>query len=495
MPRTWLALVLCIVAGSGAAGPAANATAAKLCAAKPATTGPGARTPAAARDNPRSMVLYDASPFFFARGGSDGFAAIEARLPAIAALGANAILLSPVTAASPGDFGYAVTDEFHLRTRFGSPAQLRSLIDAAHAMGLRVLLDMAANHLSDQSFYYRDAQRRGRESPYYGWFERDRGGRAMHYFDWTHLENLNYGDPAMRAYMLGAFSHWLADYRVDGFRLDAAWAVRERDPRFWPELRARLASIDPDVVLVAEASARDGYYASHGFDAEYDWTSRPGQWAWDGVFAPAGGVPDLARLRAALTNNDRGYPQRTLLLRFLDNNDTGERFITRYGVGVTRVATELLFTLPGIPLIYDGEEVGAAFQPYDEGPPIAWRDPDDLTPLYARLSRERRRVPALTAPRLEMLATSYDRQVLTYLRPSADGRADALIALNFGRAPVRVRLRGAPALRGFSAAIAQDLATGRRWRVHLPAAELSLPPYGGVIVLGGVRWRQHSARP
>src|SRR6185437_15768335 len=134
------------------------------------------------------MVLYDASPFFFAPGGRNGFAAIQAHLPAIVALGANAILLSPVTAASAGDFGYAVTDEFSLRTGFGPAAQLRSLIGAAHAMGLRVLLDMAANHLADQSPYYLDAQRRGRKSPYYAWFERDSSGRPVHYFDWTNLE-------------------------------------------------------------------------------------------------------------------------------------------------------------------------------------------------------------------------------------------------------------------------------------------------------------------
>lgn len=442
---------------------------------------------AAAAVAPRRMILYDASPFFFAPGGRNGFAAIEARLPEIAALGANAILLSPVTAAAPGDFGYAVTDDFRLRTTFGSAAQLRSLIRAAHAKGLEVLLDMAANHLSDQSSYYRDAQRRGRQSPYYDWFERDGSGRPVHYFDWTHLANLNYDNPEVRRYVLDAFSHWLREYHADGFRVDAAWAVRQRDPRFWPRLRARLAHIDPNVVLIAEASGRDGYYISHGFDAAYDWTSQLGQWAWDGVFAPRGGLPDLARLRAALTNGDKGYPEHTLLLRFIDNNDTGERFITRYGVGETRAAIELLFTLPGIPLIYDGDEVGAAFQPYDQRPPIAWRDRYGLTALYERMARERRSVHALTSPGLRLLATDHDAEVLAYLRPGSGGETKALIALNFGRAPVRVRLPGIAALADFSRARAQDLASGRQWQVALPHEGLALPSYGGVIVLAGVR--------
>ena len=433
------------------------------------------------------IILYDASPFFFALGGRNGFAAIQTRLPAIAALGANAILLSPVTAASPADFGYAVTDDLRLRTRFGSASQLRSLVSAAHSMGLRVLLDMAANHLSDQSPYYRDAQRLGQKSRYYNWFERDGSGRPVHYFDWTNLENLNYDDPAVRNYMLAAFSYWVTHYHVDGFRADAAWAVRQRDPSFWPMLRARLTRIDPNIILIAEASGRDGYYVTHGFDAAYDWTSRLGQWAWDGVFVPAGGVPDLARLRAALTNGGRGYPEHALLLRFLDNNDTGERFITRYGVGETRAAIELLFTLPGIPLIYDGEEVGAAFQPYDEGPPITWRDRDGLTPLYVRMSRERRRVPVLTSPRLQLLDTDHDAEVLAFLRPGSGDETKALIALNFSRAPVRVRLHGTLALADFSQARADDLATGRHWRVALPDEVLALPPYSGVIVLAEVR--------
>ena len=489
MRRGWVQRVLlalwCVVAATGAAASAAASAAAN---------GAAGRLPTARQAQshcsgacPRGMILYDASPFFFAPGGRNGFAAIEAHLPAIAALGANAILLSPVTAASPGDFGYAVTDDFRLRRRFGSAAQLRSLIHAAHATGLRVLLDMAANHLSDQSQYYRDAQRLGRKSPYYDWFERDGSGRAVHYFDWTNLENLNYDDPAVRRYMLAAFSHWLRDYHVDGFRLDAAWALRQRDPRFWPRLRARLRRIDPNIVLIAEASGRDGYYVTHGLDATYDWTSRLGQWAWDGVFAPADGVPDLARLRAALTNGGEGYPRHTLLLRFIDNNDTGERFITRYGVGETRAAIELLFTLPGIPLIYDGDEVGAAFQPYDEGPPIRWRDPDGLTPLYAHMSRERRNVRALTSPGLRLLATDHDAEVLAYLRPGSGGETKAVVALNFGRAPVLVRLRGIPALADFARARAQDLASGRQWQVELPDQALALPPFSGVIVVAGVR--------
>src|SRR5207237_899753 len=98
----------------------------------------------------------------------------------------------------------------------------------------------------------------------------------------------------------------------------------------------------------AEASARDSYYGRHGFDAAYDWTDKLGQWAWQEAFAP--GANTASALRAAITASASD----TLVFRFLDNNDTGERFITRHGVGRTRVAAAMLLTLPGIPGIYTG---------------------------------------------------------------------------------------------------------------------------------------------
>jgi cyclomaltodextrinase len=67
-----------------------------------------------------------------------------------------------------------------------------------------------------------------------------------------------------------AFIRWVRDYHVDGFRLDAAWAVRERAPEFWPHLIRLVRRINPDVGLIAEGSALDPYYALNGFDATYE---------------------------------------------------------------------------------------------------------------------------------------------------------------------------------------------------------------------------------
>jgi glycosidase len=379
-----------------------------------------------------------------------GFEGARNRLDSIQALGASAIWLSPVTEAPTGDFGYAVTDQFHVRSAFGTATQLQALIEAAHARGLKVLLDLVSNHLCARNRYYEDTARLGPGSAYYDWFERDANGRAVHYFDWLQLENLNYDDADVRGYITAAFVNWVRNYHVDGFRLDASWAVRERAPEFWPQLLRELKRINPDLALLAEASPSDPYYAAHGFDAVYDWTSKLGEWAWHDVFGERDRVPDLARLREALLSSDVGPGPRIPVLHFLNNNDTGARFLTRHGIEQTRDAAVLLFTLTGLPLIYAGDEVGAAYDPYAGGPPISWFDAYGLTPFYRHLAKLRRATPALRSGRLRLLTTDHDHSVLAFLRQADPPDRTVLVVINFGSAALDVHLTADPAVRPVS---------------------------------------------
>jgi glycosidase len=395
-------------------------------------------------------VLYGASPFAF---GKQGYDDVRKRLADIAALGVSAIWLSPITAAPADDFGYAVTDHFRARAEFGSEQQLRTLIAAAHSLSLRVIMDFVPNHFSIEHRYYADVERNQRQSPYFGWFEREEGGEVTHYFDWPHLKNLDYDNPEVRNYMIAAFSHWVREFDVDGFRVDVGWGVRERAPEFWPRWREELKRIDPDLLLIAEASALDRFYIENGFDAAYDWSTKLGEWAWHDVFASEQ-RPNLQRLRAALEKSIADERAQALVLRFLNNNDTGARFITRYGVEQARLAATMLFTLPGLPLVYNGDEVGAQFEPYEEQL-ISWRDRAGLLPHYQKLIKLRSDVAALSSPRMEILKTDHDESVLAYIRKSqsnaTDGRSacaaesDVLVLLNFSDQPIEVRIRSSGA--------------------------------------------------
>ena len=418
-----------------------------------------------------AAVVYGVAPFFF---GAAGFDAVRERLDEIAALGATALWISPVTAAAAGDFGYAVTDHFRLRETFGDDASFRRMVERAHALGLKVLIDFVPNHVSTEHRYYRDALRGGKRSAYYAWFDRDEAGEITHYFDWTHLKNLEYDNAEVQNHIIAAFAHWVRDYGVDGFRVDASWAVRERAPEFWPRWRAELKRIDPDLFLLAEASTIDPYYVAHGFDAAYDWTTNLGEWAWREVFDES--RVDLGRLRRALTNDGAGFPADALTFRFINNNDTGERFITRHGPALTKLAATLLFTLPGVPLIYNGDEVGAELQPYDEGPPIEWRDAYGLTPHYTRLARLRRERAALQGRQLDVLAMDAAEFVLAYRRPGASAAEDLLVLLNFDTQPRAVRLSDTGA-RSFV-----DLLTDSVVETHGREAVLRMGPQQALIL-------------
>jgi cyclomaltodextrinase / maltogenic alpha-amylase / neopullulanase len=411
-----------------------------------------------------AAVVYGAAPYFFEPAT---FAGVEQRLDEIAALGATVLWLSPVTAAASGDFGYAVTDPFRLRPQFGGETAFRSLVEAAHRAGLRVLVDFVPNHLSTQSEYFRNAARHARSSPYYDWFDRDAAGEVTHYFDWSHLANLDYDNPQVRGYVTAAFASFVRDFGVDGFRVDASWAVARRAPEFWPQLRAELQRIDPDILLLAEASGRDAYPLANGFDAAYDWTARPGEWAWHDAFAEDGRVR-VDALRTALLSESQGAAPSMLLLRFINNNDTGRRFIERFGLPLTKVAATLLFTLPGLPLIYNGDEAGAVFAPYDEGPPIRWNDAGELASHYRKLALLRRQSAPLRGAQLQLLRTNRDEAVLAYLRPGASSGDDLLVLLNFSDEPIRVR--------GLDAA---TRATFERFR---RSHDLALAPYAAVVL-------------
>jgi cyclomaltodextrinase len=374
-------------------------------------------------------VVYGVVPALF---GPGGLTDVAARLDQLAALGVTALWLSPITESPPGDFGYGVTDYFHVRRSVGKDEELRGLVQAAHARGMRVILDFVPNHLSDQHAYFADTIEHGHRSPYFKFFNRGQDGKPEHYFNWNNLKNLNYANPEVQRLVLEAFVHWTRDFDVDGFRVDAAWGPKQRAPDFWPRWRAELKRIKPDLLLIAEASARDSYYVQNGFDAAYDWTGKLGEWAWQDAFDDA---PNTARrLRSAI----EASLSDGLVFRFLENNDTGPRFRSRYGLARTRVAAAMLLTLPGIPGLYTGEEVGATYEPYKDAQPISWNDVDGLQSWYRRLIALRQEYPALRSRDIRMLDVAQGDQVLAYVRRTGIPSDNVLVLLNYGTSPAHL---------------------------------------------------------
>jgi cyclomaltodextrinase len=418
-------------------------------------------------------VAYGVVPALF---GPHGLADVTARLDQLSDLGITALWLAPITESPPGDFGYAVTDYFRLRRNLGAEEDLRELVRAAHARGIRVIMDFVPNHLSEQNAYFIDTIARAGASPYFKFFARGDDGNAQHYFDWANLKNLNYGNPEVQRLVIEAFAHWIREFDIDGFRVDAAWGPRQRAPDFWPRWRRELKRIKPDLLLVAEASARDPYYGRNGFDAVYDWTDKLGEWAWQAAFDDA---PNTGRrLRSAI----EASASDALVFRFLENNDTGPRFRSRYGIGRTRVAAAMLLTLPGIPCLYTGEEVGVAYEPYKNAQPIAWDDVDGLRGWYKRLIELRGDLPALRSRDLRMLDAGGNAQVLAYLRGGVKPPDDVLVILNYGSSSADFE-PGAEALKLMQGRKFVDLLTGDE--IILSDAKIPLAAHSARILKAG----------
>ena len=166
--------------------------------------------------------------------------------------------------------------------------------------------------------------------------------------EWTDVAALNYSSPALRQYMVEMLKYWIRTCDVDGFRCDAA-AMIPTD--FWEQVRSELIKVKPGIMMLAEASKPE--LLTNAFDIDYSW---PLLSTMNDVLihnAPA------SNIRRSWEKSRSQFPQDALHLRISDDHDEA-RAVTRYGLNGALASSALMFTLDGVPLIYNGMEVGDA---------------------------------------------------------------------------------------------------------------------------------------
>jgi len=411
-----------------------------------------------------SSVVYGITPYIFVFEGR--FSDITNKIPEVASLGVNTIWVQPVYDTHDGGQGYDVTDYFAVRPDLGTPSDLHMLVNTAHHYGLRVIFDFVPNHTSIYHPYAQDAVKYGQDSHYYDFYERQKdsapysnnehlttmGKMQFVCYFWNELVNLNLDNPEVRNYIIQAAEYWIKEYDIDGYRFDSAWAVDARDPGFMDTLRLALKRIKPSVMLLGEAKASDpATFDVDGFDVAYDWTSST-SWISQWVFATSYSTnsnPTIfnnsnqnaraSLLHNALTNYGHGYSARAKIFRFIENNDT-YRFLPTHDLPRTKMAAALEFSLPGIPLIYNGQEIGSPGYPYtssyifSRSMSIQSRDNYGLFTYYQDLSHIRTELPALYGNNFQELSVSPNAYVYAYRRWKGDQNVFGLI--NMGDASV-----------------------------------------------------------
>lgn len=408
-------------------------------------------------------VLYEITPGDFVNNGK--LADIRDKIPELAELGITAVWLQPIFGTPDvGGMGYGITDYFAVREDFGTEAGLFRLVETAHEYGLKLLLDIVPNHSFVDHPYAVDAREHGTDSHYYDYYQRDTifnpdvpysqfynsdDWGFVNYF-WDQLPNLNYDNPEVRRWMTEICRYWIEKFDIDGYRFDAVWGVTARRPEFTQQLRLSLKRVKPDILMLAEDKASWPTVFEERFDVGFDWGANEGwvsQWSWQVNYNDWYQDNNVTifnswsqgrsyRLRNALTNNGDGYHPRAKVLRFMENNDT-QRFIRHHGLERTKMVAALMFSLNGVPLLFNGQEIGYSGQhPYygspifNRGQTIESLDTQGLYPFYKKLMRLRKTLPALTSKNFEELPAQPYQYAFAFRR--WDGEQHIFTVLNLG---------------------------------------------------------------
>ena len=308
------------------------------------------------------------------------FEAIADRIPELAELGVDTLWLTPVLQHDGKPHGYNIVDFFDVAGDLGGGADYEALVETAHDHGLRVLFDFVANHTARDHRWFEDAYRNP-ESPYRDRYEWQDSGEPGTYFDWELIANLNHENLHVRRFLLDVIDEWAP--LVDGFRCDMAWAVPDS---FWRELRDRVKDIDREFLLMDETIPYIADFHEGMFDVHFDATlyfqlRQVGRGA-----EPAESVIDAIEQRAQV-----GFPDHAGFLQYIENHDE-TRYRVECGDAAAAAAGAATVTLPGIPMVYAGQEIGQRGRRDD----IAWEHArEEVQARYERLLATHAEHPAL----------------------------------------------------------------------------------------------------
>src|SRR2546429_6825121 len=370
----------------------------------------------------RDGVVYEIFPRAFSQQGT--FNGITARLDDLKELGVSILWLMPIhpigqekkkgTIGSP----YAVRDYYGINPDYGTKEDFKTLIAGAHRRGMKVIIDIVANHTSWDSVMMKNPE----------FYEHDAGGRITYPHDWSDVAELNYSNPELRRYMTDMLKYWIREFDLDGFRCDVA---EEVPTDFWENARAELDKIKPDIVMLAEGHKPE--LLVKAFDFDYSWPLH------SALTNALQGRGRASALREEWDKEFKDWPRGALHMRFSDNHDE-RRAIARFGEPGALAASAMMFTLDGVPLIYNGMEAGdttesgapALFEKLPIFWPTAERRPE-FPRFYRQMSALRKASDALRRGSLEWLRNSDEARVVTYLLRRND--EEVLIAINFSNRP------------------------------------------------------------
>lgn len=271
------------------------------------------------------------------------FNAFTKDIPQLKKMGVDILWLMPLYPISvkdrKGSLGsyYAIQNYTKVNPHFGTLEDVKKLVKTAHKNGLYVIFDWVANHTGRDHVWLT-------EHP--DFYVRDKKGNPVAPFDWTDVAKLDYKNPAMRKAMIHDLKYWLTTADIDGFRCDVAGEV---PTDFWEEAVAQLKQVKP-IFMLAEAEKPELMHKA--FDMQYGWNAHH-------IFNQiAQGKTTVKTLDDYMVKTAKELQADDINMYFTSNHDENSwngTVFERMG-DATETMAALSYALPGMPLIYDGQE-------------------------------------------------------------------------------------------------------------------------------------------
>ncbi len=319
-----------------------------------------------------TCVLYEVNVRQFTEEGT--FKAFEKHLDRLKDMGVNTLWFMPIHPISEterkGTLGsyYAVDDYTAVNPEFGTMEDFQHLVDKAHDMGFKVIIDWVANHTGwDHDWITEHPE----------WYDRDENGNITYSYDWSDIAELNYDNFEMRAQMIKAMQFWIEEVGIDGFRCDHAIGV---PASFWNAAVYKLKSINSDIMMLAEVSAAQSL-TKYAFDSCYN----------DQLYGQSlmikGGVATSTIMQGMTLNAN--YVEGSFPMNYLDNHDKNsyeDSIVGRFG-DTYEPLMALTFLSIGYPLIYTSNEQGYDHEiEFFEKDAVKWEDELKYEEFFTELS-------------------------------------------------------------------------------------------------------------
>ncbi len=387
----------------------------------------------------RKAVIYEVNVRQFTPEGT--FVALERHLPRLDSLGADILWIMPIQPIGKlhrkGSLGsyYSIADYTAINREHGSAADFKALVDAAHARGMRVILDWVPNHTAFDHPWI---------TQHPDWYVHRADGSISnarddqnHETDWTDVAELNYDNRDMRRAMIGAMRWWIDTMHVDGFRCDVAGGVPDD---FWVEARRALTKVRPDLFLLAEAEA-PRFHSS--FDMTYGWEFH------HLLNELAQGKKPTSEIDAYLARQARAYPPDAYHMFFTSDHDenswSGSEF-ERMGANHVPAFILSATVFGSMPLLYTGQEVSMSKRlRFFEKDTVDWAGPSLAAFYHSVFALKHANVTLANGAAggaQRTLATDGGSRVYAFTR--SRGLNTVLVADNFGDTTARASYRGLP---------------------------------------------------